>query len=109
MTTLKLNCSIYFPKLADDKEFECDNESGVFKARGCKYYPVHSAIFDGEKRADSKRADILMINGETLKNICLEEVSFVGRCPITYTGKASQETEVETTEKSKEEKGGFFS
>lgn len=108
MTTLKLNCNAYFPRVGDFMEVECDNESGVFKVLGNKYYSVHSAVFDGKKRADSKRADILLINGETLKNICLEEISFVGKCPITYSGKGSDNVEP-ATQDDKEEKGGFFS
>ena len=85
---------------------QCDNELGVFKACGNQYYPTNSATFDGETRADSKNADILLINGETLLNVPLDSVRFIGKCPITYTGKASQ---AEPTEQAKEEKGGFFS
>ena len=103
MSLLKKSCNICFNKT---QEVQCDNEFGVFNASGNEYYPVNSATFDGEKRADSKNADILLSTGETLLNVCLKSVDFIGKCPITYTGKAPK---TEPTEKAKEEKGGFFS
>ena len=108
MTLLKLNCNIRFPTIGAYAEFECDNEQGSRKIFGNKYYGTHSATFDGKTRDTSKYADIHLINGETLTNVCLTKVEFIGKCPITYTGKSSSEPESPSKE-SKEEKGGFFS